>query len=126
MPRNDFLVVIDPTREEQPALERAIQSAAMTGRRLTLLECVNLDYRGDREGTDEEVRRSILSESGSRLAVYMERALAADVDANSVLVWNDDWMGAVVGATVTDTASRQASAHAASLVHHSDRETTAL
>ena len=74
MSRNDFLVVIDPTRDEQPALQRAIESAQLTGMRLNLFECVNGAYAAGLEGSDDEIRAAILERSGARLASYMNQA----------------------------------------------------
>ena len=63
---NTLLVVIDPTAETQPALEKAAILAKKTGNELTLLGCVYDPYiAGDRffDGPDlEELRARLLQE----------------------------------------------------------------
>ena len=44
MALSKILVVIDPTKDEQPAFERGLDSARLTGAQLHLYTCVNSDY----------------------------------------------------------------------------------
>lgn len=91
-----FLVVFDPTREEQPALDRAALIAAETGASLHLFACIHGDISGvDRES--EEVK-SRLAEQQSVLDARLAPLVAAGVETSSEVEWDRDWYHAVVRA----------------------------
>lgn len=99
MSENSFLVVIDPSRTAQPALERAIQTARLTGGKLHLFECVNDEYNGTLSGAGDEVKKAILKEFEHQLEPLVDRVRLLDIDVSHELVWADDWRQAVVDAS---------------------------
>lgn len=99
MSENSFLVVIDPSREAQPALERAIQTARLSGGKLHLFECVNESYNGTLSGADAEVKKAVIKEFEHQLEPLVDRVRLLDIDVSSELVWAADWRQAVVDAS---------------------------
>ncbi len=99
MSDNNFLVVIDPSREAQPALERAIQTARLTGGSLHLFECVNASYNGTMSGSDAQIKKAILSEFQIHLDPLVDRVRLLGIEVSSELVWADEWRLAVVEAS---------------------------
>ena len=99
MSENSFLVVIDPSRNVQPALERAIQTARLTGGKLHLFECVNNSYNSRMSGTPEQVKKAILKEFEHQLDPLVDRVGLLDIEVSSELVWAEDWRQAVVDAS---------------------------
>jgi universal stress protein E len=99
MSENSFLVVIDPSRSAQPALERAIQTARLTGGKLHLFECVNESYNGTMTGSPEVVKKAVLKEFEQQLEPLVDRVRLLGIEASYELVWADDWRQAVVDAS---------------------------
>ena len=99
MSDNSFLVVIDPSCEAQPALERAIQTARLTGGKLHLFECVNDSYNGTLSGSSDEVRKAVMKEFEHQLEPLVDRVRLLDIEVSSELVWAEDWRQAVVDAS---------------------------
>lgn len=99
MSDNSFLVVIDPSRKAQPALERAIQTARLTGGKLHLFECVNDSYNGTLSGSAGEVRKAVIKEFEHQLEPLVDRVRLLDIEVSSELVWAEDWRQAVVEAS---------------------------
>lgn len=92
------MVVIDPTWDNQPAFERALESAHMTGARLHLYACLNDALgRGGKEAT--ETYYCGLLEG---LADQSEnRGVEASVESD----WGDDWPRQVIAAAARCSAS---------------------
>lgn len=99
MSENSFLVVIDPSRDAQPALERAIQTARLTGGKLHLFECVNDSYNGTLSGSADEIKKAVLKEFEHQLDPLVDRVRLLDIEVSSELVWAEDWRQAVVEAS---------------------------
>lgn len=102
MELNKFLVVHDPTREEQPALERAAVVAEKLGVSIHLFGCIH----GDLSGADKEAEavkqrlgehRQVLEETAAPLA---ERGLSVSTEVE----WDKDWYHAVVRAAARNHA----------------------
>lgn len=100
MPLNKILVVIDPTREDQPAFERGLDSARLTGARLHLYVCL------DRE-TDEKTRNTEAEKFARLLDSFIGRCEADGVEANTELDWadRDGWSKQVVVSAARASAS---------------------
>jgi universal stress protein E len=98
MPLSKIMVVIDPTNQDQPAFERALDSARLTGARLHLYLCVNSDY-GDTDGDAVQARM------GPELEALATRALDDGVDAVCELEWAEDWRKQTVVAAARCSAS---------------------
>jgi universal stress protein E len=92
-----FLVVYDPTREEQPALDRAAVIAAEAGASLHLFACIHGDISGA-ESESEEVKARLAAQQ----AILDERLTciaASGVETSSEVEWDKDWHHAVVRAS---------------------------
>lgn len=102
MDLNKLLVVYDPTREEQPALERAGIIAEEIGAALHLFACIHGDVSGaDREST--EVTR-LLAEQQAMLDERLAPLSAKGVATSSEVEWDKDWYHAVVRAAARNHA----------------------
>lgn len=94
-----FLVVYDPTREEQPALDRAAVIADEVGASLHLFACIH----GDISGTDSEVKIR-LAEQQAALDERLAPIAASGVETSSEVEWDKDWHHAVVRASTRNRA----------------------
>lgn len=100
MHKNAFMVVIDPTQEQQPAFEHALQSAKMTSRKLHLFACVYYDNNANIGGNrDEEHMVRILAYYQKLVDSLKQRAEGLGVETTSELHWQQNWQKAVVEAT---------------------------
>jgi len=97
---NKILVVIDPTRQEQPAFERGQDSAVLTGARLHLYVCLDKD-------ADQQARNSEAARFGAILEKYIDRCVDVGVEANFEIDWAsaDGWASQVVVAAARIGAS---------------------
>jgi universal stress protein E len=98
MALNKIMVIIDPTLEEQPAFERALESAHMTGARLHLYAC--LEKQPSMSDTQAEAQRIKALLDG-----LADRALAGSVEAATELEAAADWRKQAVGAAARCSAS---------------------
>jgi universal stress protein E len=95
---NKIMVVIDPTTDRQPAFERALDSARLTGARLHAYLCVN----GESGYASEAEARQTLQPGLDALA---ERASGDQVDMTTELEWAPDWRRQAVNAAARCSAS---------------------
>jgi universal stress protein E len=84
--------VLDPTLAVQPAFERALDSAEITGAALHLYLCVS-----DENG--EGGREAIVAERRAGLESLAERARDRNIEVECEVDWNSDWRGQVVAAS---------------------------
>jgi universal stress protein E len=98
----NLFVVYDPTREEQPALERAIGIALETSARLHLFACIFSDTAKSAEEACE-VSRLLAEqrENFDKLAVSLSER---GVDVTTEVEWDKDWYRAVVRASMKSSA----------------------
>ncbi len=98
MALSKIMVVIDPTTEQQPAFERALESARMTSASLHLCLCLGEENSpADRESAGAEYQQLLDTMSA--------RAEATGVAATSELVRAQDWRREVVSAAARCGAS---------------------
>lgn len=91
-----FLVVHDPTREEQPALDRAALVAEKLGASLHLFGCIYGDVSGaDRQS---EAVKAKLSEHKQTLEACAAPLIARGVSVVTEVEWDRDWYHAVIRA----------------------------
>lgn len=99
-PHNALLVVIDPTVEIQPALQKAAILAEKSGRELILLGCVYDPYiSGDRffDGPDlERMRSNLLGERLDALHVFADPLRHKGLQVNCKVVWDTPLHEAIV------------------------------
>jgi universal stress protein E len=93
-----IMVVIDPTQDDQPAVERGLESACLTGARLHLYACLNDSYGDDG-------REAIEGRFQTRLKVLVNRAEDLGVEANTEIDWADEWSSQVAQAAARCSAS---------------------
>lgn len=95
---NKIFVIVDPTTTDQPAFERALLSAKMTGTRLHLYACITPDLAASDGGGAEQNVRQLLSE-------YMLRCQDAGVESVTELDSQEHWSQAAVRAAARCSAS---------------------
>ena len=102
METTNVLVVFDPTRPEQPALQRAAAIARERSINLVLFCCIHadLDKSVDRA---EEIRWRIEAQR-VKLALAVLPLLEQDVEVDTEVEWDKDWYGAVVRASIRHSA----------------------
>lgn len=94
MELDKLLVVHDPTREAQPALERAALIAAEIDASVHLFGCIHGDISGvDSEAAEVKLR---LSEHREKLDELLVPINAKGVATSSEVEWDKDWYHAVV------------------------------
>ena len=96
MALNRILVVIDPSKDEQPAFERGLDSARLTGARLHLYVCLD---------GDEQSRKSEGERMDALLESFAVRCEADGVEAYTEIDYADEWSKQVVTAAARCSAS---------------------
>ncbi len=91
MALSKIMAVLDPTLELQPAFERALDSAEMTGANLLLYVCVNDEY-GDGG------RESVVADYQAKLDDLAARARSLNVSTECIIDWDINWRDQVVRA----------------------------
>lgn len=102
-PLNTMLVVYDPTREEQPALEKAANIAEVVGASVHLFACMHYEdaaKSGDQSG---EIRHLITGQQAV-LDEAVQPLQARGIEASTEVEWDKDWYHAVVRASLRHTA----------------------
>ncbi len=100
MSADSFLVVIDPTTIEQPALERAIESAKLTGGSLHLFECIHDSYALQApNGATCKSEAELIDAFTSQLSSFEEKVRAEQIEVSSQLIYQKNWREAVIKAT---------------------------
>ncbi len=93
-----IFIIIDPTSESQPAFERALQSAIMTGTRLHVYACLSGSAaEGDGEGAEAALQQ--------RLDALLARCQEAGVEAVKETEQGEDWSSMAVRAAARCSAS---------------------
>ena len=98
----NLFVVYDPTREEQPALERAADIAVENSAKLHIFTCIYSDIAKSADKSTEVNR--LLAEQQA----ILDRAAAAlahrGVEVSTELEWGQDWAQAAVRASIKSAA----------------------
>mgnify|MGYP001820615893 FL=1 len=95
---NKIFVIIDPTVDAQPAFERALQSAQMTGTRLHLYACVTGTEAAGSADTQ-------LNAMGGHLELLLKRCQDAGIDAVQEVECSEDWSQSALRAAARCSAS---------------------
>jgi universal stress protein E len=95
---NKIFVIVDPTTGEQPAFERALLSAKMTGTRLHLYACLTPEVMGNDNDIEERRIKDLLH-------AFLQRCLDVGVEAVEERERADDWSRAAVSAAARCGAS---------------------
>ena len=94
MSKKSFFVVIDPTKENQPALERAIQSAKMANAKLHLFQCIYHTYVSSPDLDQVAIEEKFLG----KLQSYVDRVLKENIEVSHEQVWDKNWRQAITSA----------------------------
>jgi universal stress protein E len=98
MALSKIMVVIDPTSDRQPAFDRALDSARLTGAQLFLYTCVNQDSGHESLEQAQQALHPLLEGMSNR-------ALADGVEATCEIDWAADWHREAVAAAARSSAS---------------------
>ena len=98
MALSKIMVVIDPTQEQQPAFERALDSARLTGARLHLYACLDPFPATSQPDSSADMCQGMME-------ILMGRAQADGVEASSELEVADNWRQHAVTAAARCSAS---------------------
>lgn len=97
-----LFVVYDPTREEQPALERAAKIAAEISAKLHVFACIHSDTAKS-EDKSAEVKQLLAEQQG-----VLDRAVDSlplrEVEVSTEVEWDKDWYQAAVRASIKSGA----------------------
>ena len=99
---NNMLVVYDPTREEQPALERAANIAEFAGAGVHLFACIYNDTAKSADQSGET--RHLITEQQAILEEAIAPLRARRIEVSTEVEWEKDWYHAVVRASLRHTA----------------------
>ena len=103
MEKTNILVVFDPTRETQPALERAISIAGLLPCTLHVFCCVHNEI--PKSGNRAAAIRRQLDDQRTIVEQQIEQQIAQlDIDKENVTIeleWEQDWYQAVVRASIS-------------------------
>jgi universal stress protein E len=94
---NKLFVVYDPTREEQPALQRAARIARESTASLCVFTCIYSDTAKLAEPAAEVAR--LIEEQREMLAQAVAPLCAEGLDVSVEVEWDKDWYHAVVRAS---------------------------
>lgn len=102
MDRKNLFVVFDPTRAEQPALERAEAIARERPMRLHLFACIFADV--DKDAQRADVIREQLAAQKAVLDAAVAPLAQAGIPVSTEVEWDRDWYHAAVRASVRNHA----------------------
>lgn len=97
-----LLVIIDPTREEQPALTRARVIARQLGSRIQLYACIHEDVAAARQFGSS--RQQALDACHAWMESLARPLREAGLDVTVELEWGSDWYQACLNAAQRDRA----------------------
>ncbi len=98
----NIFVVYDPTRETQPAFDRAVAIAGAVSAKLHIFACIYSDIP---RGEEKPARiRSLLAEQKAVLDNITAPLQARGIQATTEVEWDKDWYQAVVRASVRNGA----------------------
>jgi len=99
---NNLFVVFDPTREDQPALERAANIAEVTSAKLHVFACVFADTRKSSDQSAEVTR--LIAEQQDILNKAVAPLVDKGIEVGTEVEWDKDWYQAVVRASTKSKA----------------------
>ena len=98
MTLDKFMAILDPTHDQQPAYDRAVESCHLTGARLHIYGCL---------GTTQQAETSPAATTRAKalLERCVERARQDGIEATGELEWAADWRKQAVAAAARCCAS---------------------
>lgn len=91
----EIFVVYDPTRETQPALNRAVDAATETNASIRLFACIYTEL--PKPGRHEEIKKRI-AQQNQQLEVLVAPLREKNITVQTEVEWEKDWYHAVVRA----------------------------
>ena len=98
-PLNIILVVYDPTREEQPALERVAKIAETVGASVHVFACIYYEEAAKSADHAGEIRHLIAGQQAV-LDETVAPLKELGIDVSTEVEWDKDWYHAVVRASI--------------------------
>lgn len=102
-PLNILLVVYDPTRDEQPALEKAARIAESVGASVHLFACIHYEEAAKSGDQSGEIRHLIAGQQAV-LDDAVAPLKASGIETSTEVEWDKDWYHAVVRASLRHAA----------------------
>lgn len=102
MESTNIFVVYDPTRDSQPALERAAAIAAATPAHIHVFCCVYADIAKS-ESRPAQIK-ALLEQQKKEMSQEIAPLLAQDIAVSIEVEWDKDWYQAAVRASVSNNA----------------------
>ena len=102
MESTNILVVFDPTREAQPALERAVSLAAEIPGRVHVFCCIYADIPKNTARAGQV--RQQLDQQRSVIEQHIRDLEPGDTEISIEMEWDEDWYRAVVRASISRNA----------------------
>ncbi len=112
---NSFFVVYDPTREAQPALERAGRVAAESGADLQVYACIHAEL--ERSANKSQEVRSRINRQDRMLEAAVAPLRAQGIRVATEVEWDRDWCASAVRASIrgdADLVFKSSTQHTAS------------
>lgn len=98
MALDKIMVILDPTQEQQPAFDRGVESAHMTGARLHLYACLGTAQSQEASPANTNRFRSLLERC-------IDSALKDGIETTGELEWAGNWRRQAVAAAARCSAS---------------------
>lgn len=98
----NIFVVYDPTRPEQPALERAAAIAGESSINLHVFACIYADL--DKSADKAEETKWLIEGQKEKLAAAVAPLVEQGIDVLTEVEWDGDWYSAVVRASIRHSA----------------------
>lgn len=98
MTLSKIMVILDPTSDQQPAYDRGVDSAHMTGARLHIYGCLGT-------GQQEEASPANTARFQALLTSCIDKAVRDGIETTGELEWAGDWRKQAVSAAARCSAS---------------------
>ena len=99
---NNLFVVYDPTRSEQPALEKAVSIVGGISGKIHVFACIFADTAASEDPSAEVLR--LIAEQQSLLDEVLRPLIDSGIKVSTEVEWDKDWYQAVVRASSKNAA----------------------
>lgn len=104
MARSHILVIIDPSSENQPALQRAITAAKTLDFDVHLFTSVYEESNTDTKHAQNKFVQSQLAFHREKLEAFAEDARAKEINVTTEIDWDSNWADAAVRASIRNNS----------------------
>jgi universal stress protein E len=95
-----ILVIIDPTRQNQPALDRAIEAAQMTDASLILFASIFEKTTAPTKQQKSQFVQEQIAEQRIKLSALADKIRNKNIEVSTKVDWDDDWRQAAIRASI--------------------------